>query len=79
MTARFDSLDAPVVLSYRPPNCGSDLDDDAEQGPGLQITGDVVTRRPEMPYLRYPPQSLLNESTTSPYFPTVVDHAASAR
>jgi hypothetical protein len=42
-----------------------------------QVTGDVVTRRPERLYLRYPP-SLLNESTTPPYFPTVVDHAASA-
>ena len=32
-----------------------------------------------MPYLRYLPPSLLNESTTPPYFPTVVNHAASAR
>jgi hypothetical protein len=32
-----------------------------------------------MPYLRYPSPSLLNESTTPPYFPTVVNHAASAR
>jgi len=32
-----------------------------------------------MSYLRQPPLSLLNESTIPPYFPTVVDHAASAR
>ena len=30
-------------------------------------------------HLRYPPPSLLNKSTTPPYFPTVVNHAASAR
>src|SRR5947209_12608988 len=32
-----------------------------------------------MQYLRYPPPSLLNESITLPYFPTMVNHAASAR
>ena len=67
-TACFDSLDAFVALSYRSSDCGLDL----------RVTGDVVTQRPEMPCLRYPPPSLLNESTAPPYFPTVVDHAASA-
>jgi len=30
-TARFDSLDTPVALSYRPFDCGSDLDDNVEE------------------------------------------------
>jgi len=54
-TARFDSLDTPAAFSCRPSDCWSDLGDDAEEKDlDLQVTGDVVTRRPEMPYLRYP-------------------------
>jgi len=34
------------------------------------MTGDVVTRRPEIPYLRYPPQSLLNE----PHYISLLPH-----
>jgi len=39
------------------------------KGLDLQATGDVITRRPEMPYPHYPPQSRLNESTTPPLLP----------
>jgi hypothetical protein len=49
------------------------------KGLDLQVAGDVVTRRPKMPYLRDLPLTLLNESIIPPYFPTVVGHAASAR
>jgi hypothetical protein len=37
----------------------------------LQVPGDLFTRRPWMPYYRYLPSSLVNESIPSPYVPTM--------
>jgi hypothetical protein len=65
-TARFDSLDTSAAPSCQPSDCGSDLDDDAEER--AWISGSPVTWSPDG--LRYRTsvtllQSLLNESITS--------------